>query len=84
MKFKEALEQSAQGGQEISSFLDCFQKKKMSHLEQFAHLLSMFTNEKERNQKDAGEFKPLRAICSRCVKKSHQNFSDFQTFVIHY
>ena len=41
----------------------------------------MFTNEKERSQKDAGEFKPLRAVCSRRrVKKSHQNsfrLSDF-------
>ena len=64
--------------QEISSnrFQNVFRKK-----EQFAHLLSMFTNEKERSQKDAGEFKPLRTICSRRrVKKSHQNFSDFQTF----
>ena len=44
-------------------------------------MLSMFTNEKERSQKDAGEFKPLRAVCSRRrVKKSHQNsfrLSDF-------
>ena len=99
---------------------------------QFAHLW-LFTNKKERSQKDAGEIqapqssllKPgesrnliksfqifrllsfiircaqkqrktsdccqknageiqgnLRAICSRRVKKSHQIFSDFQTFVI--
>ena len=27
VKFKEALEQSAQGGQDISSFLDCFQSE---------------------------------------------------------
>ena len=30
------------------------------------------------------KFKPLRTICSRRrVKKSHQIFSEFQTFVVH-
>ena len=65
-----------------------FQKvseKKMSHLEAIRSFVSLFMNKKERSQKYAGEFKPLRAICSRWqVKKSHQNFSDFQTFVIQY
>ena len=62
-----------------------FQKKKMSHLEAIRSFVSLFMNKKERSQKYAGEFKPLRAICSRWqVKKSHQNFSDFQTFVIHH
>ena len=45
----------------------------------------MSSDFKERSQKDAGEIQgKLRAICSRRVKKSHQIFSDFQTFVIHH
>jgi len=60
-------------------------RKKMSHLEAIRSFVSLFMNKKERSQKYAGEFKPLRAICSRWqVKKSHQNFSDLQTFVIHH
>ena len=57
--------------------LPMFSEKKMSHLEAIRSFVSLFTNKKERSQKDAGEFKPLRTICSRCVKKSHQKFSDF-------
>ena len=76
MKFKEALEQSAQGVKKSRQIVyRLFSEKKMSHLEQFAHLLSLFTTVKEKSQKDVGEIqRSLRAVSSRCQEISSDRF----------